>query len=235
MTRTITADDIDFGEAASTLVYSDTLRFIVPVQRLAGGGEPLVPPHGEPVGDSFKDSHGRPIRGRGIVFFNPEDGCWQAAPGDGTAVLIISPVSESQGAKLIEHVASRNADPNTLTLDQLKAAIDYAIDELGIRAAYNSTRQFVAERMTPFDPTAAPGFGLHWRKAHDPCHAVYVPGDGAFLGPAASPQTFVGGAVILEQGDDVRLVQRTSFEATYRFPDGRPARVAELAVQDPTP
>jgi hypothetical protein len=235
VTRTITAEDIDFGESASTLVCSDSLRFILPVPALTGGGEPLRPPAGEKAGDSFVDNRGRPIGGRGIVFFNPDDDCWQAAPGDGSAVIIISPVTEDEGAALLAAIRSLSADPERLTLEQLKAVIRHAVDNLKIRAAYNSTRVFVAEHMTPVDPPSPAGMGLHWRQARDCCQAVFVPGDGRFLGPAATPQAFEDGAVVLKQDDDVRLVQPESFEATYRHPDGRPAKVAELARQDPHP
>jgi hypothetical protein len=232
VTRTLSADDLDFSDGASTRVCSDSLRFILPVPKLAGGGEPLTPPPGEKASDSFKDGRGRPIEGRGIVFFNPDDDCWQAAPGDGSAVIIISPVTEAEGAALMARARSLSADPERLTLDQLKDVIRYAI-ERQIRAAYNSTRAFVAEHMTPVDPAAPAGMGLHWRQARDCCQAVFVPGDGRFLGPAATPQAFEDGAVVLKQDDDVRLVQPESFEATYRFPDGRPIRVSDLQVQDP--
>jgi hypothetical protein len=230
--RTITAGDIDFSEQASTLVYSDTLRFILPVPKLKGGGEPLVAPTGEKAAESFADHMGRRITGRGIVFFNPDDDCWQAARGDGTAVIIISPLDEAQGAKLAEKAEQLSRDPERLTLPELKAMIAYA-RELGIGAAYDSTRAFVAERMTPFDPKAPHGFGLHWRKARDPCRAVFVPGAGRYRGPSATPQLFRSGAVMLKQGESVRLVQTRSFEATYRFPNGRPARAAELKMQNP--
>jgi hypothetical protein len=232
VTRTITAGDIDFSERASTLVYSDTLRFILPVPKLAGGGERLVAPPGEKAAESFQDRKGRPIQGRGIVFFNSDDDCWQAARGDGTAVIILSPLDETQGAKLAQKAKALNRDPDALTLDQLKAVIACA-RELGIGAAYDSTRAFVAERMTPFDPKALAGFGLHWRKAGDTCRAVFVPGAGRYRGPAATPQTFRNGAVMLKQGESVRLVQPRSFEATYRLPNGRLAKVAELKAQEP--
>jgi len=232
VTRTITASDIDFSERASTLVYSDTLRFILPVPKLAGGGEPLVAPPGEKAAESFVDHHGRPIEGRGVVFFNPDDACWQAASGDGTAVIIVSPIDAAQGAKLARKVKRLNPDPEALTLAQIKSAVLFA-GRLGIGAAYDSTRAFVAERMTPFDPKAPVGFGLHWRKAGDTCRAVFVPGAGRYRGPAATPQRFRNGAVMLKQGESVRLVQPASFEATYRLPDGRLAKVAELKVQEP--
>ncbi|HLK24894.1 MAG TPA: hypothetical protein VKT30_09560 [Caulobacteraceae bacterium] len=232
MTRTISADDLDFSERASSLVYSDTLRFILPVPKLSGGGEPLVPPPGEKAADSFVDHRGRPIQGRGVVFYNPDDECWQAAPGDGSAVIILSPVDEAKGELLAAKALGLNPDPERLTLDEIKAVVAYG-GELGIGAAYDSTRAFVAEKMTPFDENAPPGFGLHWRKAHDQCRAIFVPGAGRFRGPAATPQTFKDGCVIIKQGESVRLAQTRSFEATYRFPDGRLAKASELKVQDP--
>ena len=233
MQRTLSADDLDFSEDASSLVYSDTLRFILPVPKLKDGGEPLVAPPGEKAAGSFVDHHGRPIKGRGVVFFNPDDECWQAAKGDGSTVIIISPLDEAQAQRLVARVRALSPDPEALTLEQIKAVLDYA-RELGIGAAYDSTRAFVAERMTPVDREAPKGFGLHWRKAHDTCRAIFLPGAGRFRGPAATPQTFRNGAVILKQGESVRLVQPRSFEATYRFPDGRLAKVAELKAQNPT-
>jgi hypothetical protein len=233
VTRTITAGDLDFSDDATTLVCSGSLRFILPVPKLAGGGEPLAPPAGARAAESFKDTHGRPIKGRGIVFFNPDDDCWQAARGDGMAVIIISPVTEAEAAALMAKVNDLSGDPDRLTLDQLKAVVSYAIDELKIRSAYNSSRAFVAEHMTPADGVAADGIGLHWRQARDRCQAVFVPGRGRFMGPAATPQTFERGAVILKEGDDIRLLQPDGFEASYRFLDGRPARIRELKPQNP--
>ena len=234
MPRTISADDLDFSDEASSVVYSDSLRFVLPVPKLTGGGEPLVPPKGEKASDAFRDARGRPIKGRGIVFFNPDDDCWQAAPGDGSAVIILSPIDESQGATLLARAKDLAPDPAALSLEGLKALVRYAIEGLGVRAAYNSSRTFVADRMTPFDEVAAAsGLGLHWRRAGDPCHAVRLLGDGAFRGPAATPQTFKGGAVVVQQDDDIRLVQPDSFEAMYRLPDGRRAKASDLKVQTP--
>jgi len=230
--RTITAADLDFSDEASSLVYSDTLRFILPVPKLKGGGEPLAPPPGEKATGAFLDHRGRPIKGRGVVFYNPDDECWQAAPGDGSAVIVFSPVDEAKGAELAAKALSFSPDPEALTLEQIKAIVAFA-GELGIGAAYDSTRAFVAQRMRPFDRKAPRGFGLHWRKAHDKCRAIFIPGAGQFHGPAATPQTFRNGAVIIKQGKSMRLAQARSFAATYRFTDGRPAVVSELKQQDP--
>jgi len=233
VTRILSANDFDLSDSASTLVYSDSLRFILPVPKLEGGGEPLDPPRGERADGSFKDRNGRTIEGRGIVFFNPADDCWQVARGNGAAVIIIAPVTEDKGDALMAKVRSLSHDPEQLTLEQLKAIIRYAIDNLKMRAAFDSTRAYVAKRMTPVDPAAPPGLGLHRRKVHDYCYAVFVPGAGRFLGPAATPQVFKTGAVILRQGEDVRLLQPNWFATHYRFPDGRPAQARELKVQDP--
>ena len=48
-----------------------------------------------------------------------------------------------------------------------------------------------------------------------------MPGTGAFQGPAATPQKFENGAVILKQGEqEPRLVQPKAFVETYTNDDG---------------
>jgi hypothetical protein len=233
MERTITADQIDFGVEASTPVFSDTLRFVLPVPAFPDGGEPLVHPPGDRAGEAFKDRNGRPILGRGVVFFDPDDRSWEVAPGDGSGVVIFGPITESQGARLVAKVKAFAGDPNDLTLDQLKAVIRFAGGDLGIRTAYSSTKTYVATAMTAVNTDGRSAYGLHRRKAGDLCRAIYVEGRGRFLGPAASPQLFADGAVILRHGESIRLIQPRSFEETYRLLDGRPARVSELATQSP--
>jgi hypothetical protein len=230
---TISADQLDFCDGASTLVVSDTLRFVLPVPRFEGGGEPLVYPHGEHAGKPFVDRNGKVITGRGIVYFDPDDESWEVGRTNGCDVILMSPINREQGAKLVAKVKTFAANPADLTLDQVKAILRYALETVRVRSTHASTTAFVAEALVPVEPADFPGFGLHSRRADDPCRAVFVAGSGRFLGPAASPQRFRGGAVIVRHGDDVRLVQRRSFERTYRFPDGRPARISELAVQAP--
>ncbi len=231
MSRVITADQIDFAPHRSTPVVSDTLRFILPVPAFEDGGEPLEPPHGA---EPFRDRSGEPICGRGIVFFNPDDHCYEVARGDGECVIILSPITARQASRLAAKVSEFAADPNHLSLVQLKAVLHFAEHELEIAAQYNATRAFVASaliRAAPF--TGIDAFGLHRRSRLDVCYAVFVPGPGAFIGPAATPQKFDDGAVIVRHGEDVHLVQRPVFEATYKHASGRPVRVAHLAVQEP--
>jgi len=53
-----------------------------------------------------------------------------------------------------------------------------------------------------------------------------------FEGPAASPQEFAQGGVIVEQGGKMRGVQPDIFVRTYRLSDGRPiSAVTDLKTQ----
>ena len=231
MPRLITADQIDFGPEASTSVVSDTLRFVIPVPAFKGGGEPLGPPQGA---GPFLDWNGEPITGRGVVFFNPDDRCYQAAKGDGKEVVIFGLITQREASRLAAVVAKLADDPNDLTLTQFKALLQFASEDLGQIAIYNSARAAVESTMIRAGPdTGIADYGLFRRRGQDLCDAVFVPGDGVFQGPAATPQAFDDGAVIVRQGDDVHLVQTTSFEATYKHPDGSTILVSELAVQTP--
>jgi hypothetical protein len=229
--RLITADQIDFGPKASTPVVSDTLRFVIPVPVFEGGGEPLVPPDGA---EAFTDWEGKPISGRGVVFYNPDDRCYQAARGDGSEVVIFGMINRREANLLAAETAKSASNPNRLTLPQFKALLDFAARDLGQIAIYNAARASVESTMVRAGAdTGISDYGLYRRSREDVCEAVFIPGDGVFEGPAATPQTFTDGAVIVRQGDDIHLVQTTSFEATYKHPDGSPIHVAELAVQSP--
>jgi hypothetical protein len=227
--RVIRADQIDFSDEASTAVVSDSYRFVLPVPAFADGGEPLIHPE---TNATFTDRSGRPIEGRGIVFFDRGDRSWEVAPGDGSGAIVFSPITERQSATLCAAL-DRDDAAHGLTVAAIKRLIDYAYDALGVASSYSTTLDYVEAAMTRVTPGGRGGWGLYRRKAVDVCRAVYIAGDGAFLGPAATPQRFKGGAVIVRHGADVRLVQGPSFETTYRFLDGRPARVVELARQAP--
>jgi hypothetical protein len=228
MDRIIRPDQIDFSDEASAAVMSQSLRYVLPVPALDGGGEALLGPNGETLFD-----HDKPIVGRGIVFLDPDDQSLEAVPGDASGVILFSPISEDEGAMLSTFIATISARPEHLRLDQLKEIVRYATEDLGLASAHSSTRDYVAQALEPVEDAAARGCGLYRRRRGDICRAVRVAGKGAFLGPGASPQRFVGGVVILKHGDSIRAVQRRSFEITYQFLDGRPARVAQLPTQTP--
>jgi len=226
--RTITAGDLRFDSTNSTPVISSAQKFIIPVP--AFGGEPLVYPKGDPkAGQPIVDYEGKPIGARGLIFFNDKDRSIQAVAGDGQGVIIINEVTAEQAEQLYQKVGAFRADPNELTLSQMKQLLEFARTELHLGDMYNSTRSFARTRMTPALASRAPraagkeieDYGLKKRDDRDICHAVFVPGKFAFEGPAATAQVFENGGVIVEQSGAFRGVQPEIFVRTYRLLDGR--------------
>jgi hypothetical protein len=228
--RKISPADLRFDPATSTSVISSSQKFIIPVPEFGGRGEPLVYPKGDKkAGKPILDYEGKPIGDRGLVFFNAKDKSPQAVAGDGQGVIIINEVTKEQADRLYQTIQSFQQDPNKLTLTQLKQVLEFAREELGLGDMYNSTRSFVKNRMTPaltgevprVGGTEIEAYGLKKRDDRDLCHAVYIPGRFVFEGPAASPQVFEDGGVIVEQGGKFRGVQPQIFLRTYRLQDGR--------------
>jgi hypothetical protein len=95
---------------------------------------------------------------------------------------------------------------------------------------YNSTRSFIKLKMTPVVASETPraggqpieAYGLMKRDDRDVCQAVYIPGRFVFEGPAATPQVFEDGGVIVKQGAEMRGVQPEIFIRTYQLADGKP-------------
>jgi hypothetical protein len=230
----ITPAQIDFSPQRSTAVISGAQKFVIPVPVFAGGGEPLIYPDGGKAGQPIEDWEGRKVSGKGIVFYNADDRAYQVAKGDGSAVILINAVTRDKADKLAARIAEFAGTPERLSLAQLKQVLAYARQELDLPAIYDATRDFVATQMSPVEPgTGIVAYGLHKRDERDICHAVYVAGEGEFQGPAATPQRFSEGAVIVKQGKDIRLIQPGIFEATYTHADGRKLRVSELERQSP--
>jgi len=186
-----------------------------------------------PDGGAFVNWEGKAITGRGVVFFNPDDECWQAARGDGQAVIIVGGIDEGEAARLIARITEDGPDPGKLDLPRFKALLDHVRDKAGSVAMYDSTRAAVAKTMSRVEPGTGIDFYGLYRRNKDLCAAVFVPGEGLFKGPAATPQRFRNGAVVLKHGDSIRLIQKGSFESTYKHADGRPIRVSELKTQTP--
>jgi hypothetical protein len=229
--RRIAAADLKVGSAYSTSVISNAQKFIIPVPAVGHGGEPLVYPQGyEKSGQPILlDDTGKPVGDRGLVFFNGKDRSWQAVKGDGEAVIIINEVTREQANKLYQKVQALKADPNNLTLDELKQVVSFAQEQLGLVDMYNSSRSFVQERMTAVIAAEVPkvngkeirAYGFVKRDDRDVNQAIYIPGEFVFEGPAASPQEFKDGGVIVEQGGKMRGVQPDIFVRTYKLSDGR--------------
>lgn len=237
-TRMIKAADLKTGVGFSTPVISNAQKFILPVPAFQSGGEPLVYPKETPkAGQPILDYEGKPIGEKGIVFFNAKDKSWQAAAGDGQSVIIINEVTQEQAEKLHQEVEKRQSDPNKLTLAELKQVLTFAQEKLGLNDMYNSTRSFIREKMTAVLPDKAASknedeaYGFKKRDDRDVNQAIYIPGEFAFEGPAASPQKFENGGVIVEQGGKMRGVQPDIFVRTYKLSDGSPIRSVTQDIQ----
>lgn len=231
-TRTIKATDLKTGSEYSTPVISNAQKFIIPVPSFKDGGEPLIYPKDQPrAGEPILDYQGKPIGKKGIVFFNFKDQTVQAAAGDGKSVIIINEVTKEQAEKLYKEIAKLHADPNDLTLIELKQIITFANKKLDLSDMYNSTRSFIKEKMTPVDAedrskdkNTDEAYGLKKRDDRDINQAIYIPGAFIFEGPAASPQKFKDGGVIVEQNGKMRGVQPDIFFRTYQLADGKPVK-----------
>ena len=228
--RRIAPADLKVGSGYSTSVISNAQKFIIPVPAFVQGGEPLVYPQSyEKAGQPILDYTGKPVGDRGLVFFNGKDKSWQAVKGDGEGVIIINEVTQEQAKKLYQKVQELKPDPNNLTLDELKQVLSFAQQQLGLIDMYNSSRAFVQEKMTPVIAGEVPkvngnevkAYGFVKRDDRDVNQAIYIPGEFVFEGPAASPQEFKDGGVIVEQGGKMRGVQPDIFVRTYKLSDGR--------------
>ena len=240
--RRIAPADLRVGSDYSTSVISNAQKFIIPVPAFIQGGEALVYPQSyEKAGQPILDYTGKPVGDRGLVFFNGKDKSWQAVKGDGEGVIIINEVTQEQARKLYQKVQALKADPTNLTLDELKQVLSFAQEQLGLVDMYNSSRSFVQEKMTPVMAGEVPkvngnevkAYGFVKRDDRDVNQAIYIPGEFVFEGPAASPQEFKDGGVIVEQGGKMRGVQPDIFMRTYKLSDGRSISsvTADLATQ----
>jgi len=108
-------------------------------------------------------------------------------------------------------------------VSQVKEVLAYAKNDLGLSDTYNSDRGFVNSKMTPvaknlsFGENSSP-MGLFKRDDRDICKAIRLEGEGEFRGTvAATPQKFNNGAIIVQQGNDIKLIQPEIFDETYRL------------------
>lgn len=225
--RIILASDLKTGPTFSTPVISDAQKFIIPVPAFGRMGEPLVYPKENPkAGQPILDYEGKSIGKTGIVFYNFKDQSLQAAAGDGKSVIIINEVTQEQAIQLEDMILKLQPNPGKLTLKELKQVLSFAHEKMSLGDIYNSSRSFVHEKMTPVLPDQKVGkskdesFGLMKRDDRDVNQAIYIEGEFVFDGPAASPQKFENGGVIVEQGGKMRGVQPEIFVRTYKLANG---------------
>ena len=241
----LSAEDFSLDEENSTAVVSTAYKFVIPVPPLGQQADSLVYPSGHPqAGAPIVDDQGNPVGQRGLVFFNDQDQAWQAVPGDGTGVIIINEVTPAQAAQLHEKVRSLTASPAQLTLNQIKEILTYSRAALNLGDIYNSTRDYVAQKLAaPSDQPAAStepqadiSYGLKQRISSDTYQAVYVSAAFAFTGVTTSAQIFPQGGVIVEQQGNRRSIQPAVFVRTYRLASGAPiddlaADIAHLEIE----
>jgi hypothetical protein len=228
--RTITAEDLDMSNAAA--VISRAQKFILPIGALKDGVELRYPAGHENAGEKIVDFEKKPIGDRGVIFYNSTDNSVQAVQGDDSGVIIFNLVNQSQADMLRakhDELAKGSSTPGILDHAGILSFLDYATS-LGLTDRYNSTREFIRKRMTPVGDLGANEYGLYKRDDRDICHAVRLDGSGFFKGPAASPQKFEDGAVIVQQGKEYRLVQCDAFEQSYCYSDNTAIDARELPL-----
>ena len=219
---TITKDNIANLDKG-TPVISSANKFVLTIPKTQG--EPLVDPN---TGKAITDWEGKPVGESGVVFYNAKDNAIQAAPTDGNAVIIINEVNEEQANKLQEKVLSLAKDPTNLTLANIKEILEYAQSELGLKDMYNSDNGFISKKMSSVGSQMRDANGNLWgrlkRDDRDVCQAVLIKGPLTFEKQSGEQgvvsQECKDEAVLVKQGDDVRLVQLDVFLRTYKNTDG---------------
>lgn len=230
----LSATDFSFGPEDSVAVVSEAYKFVIPVPALGQQAEPLVYPSGHPQqGKAIVDYKGRPVGDYGLVFFNEKDQTWQAAPADGTGVVIVNEVLPTQATELDKKVSGMATPLSDLTLAQLKEILAYARSEMGLGDMYNSTRDYASKKLLPLpisnsdNAFADSCYGLKKRDTEDVYQAIYIPGAFKIEGVAATEQIFENGGIIVAQNGDMRGVQPEVFVRTYRLANGQPIQSVE--------
>jgi hypothetical protein len=233
--RVIQQGDISFAPEHSTSVVSGAMKYVLAVPE--GKGEALVYPETvtdakgtvHQKGDPITDWQGNALQGEGVVVFNSSEKIYQAGvggkAGDARSVIIINHVTEEQAARLDAKVNElTGGKPENITFDQFKEVERFARQELGLSNMYDSDVKFAKKNLQ--DPFTGKGgeeaspVGFKKRDARDRCMAVVVEGP-AELQRNNGTALPIGpeGAVLLKQGDDVRVITHADFEATYRAAD----------------
>lgn len=239
--RVVDVSELRLDAGSGTPVVSSARKFVIPVH-LGDSAEPLVYPKDftdsagdtKKAGDPICDWEGNPKEGKGIVFWNAKDNCYQAAAQSeddaSRGVIIINLVEESQAAVLYE----RTGDPRDLSLNGLRGVLETAV-ALGLSDMYDSDVSFIRKKMTPAvqgeqpldcDQNIIPDFGYMKRDDRDVCYAAWVDGPVEVEGSAtATAQQGPDGIVLVTQGQgdkaSTRGVQPDAFIASYRHADGR--------------
>lgn len=228
MMKTLTNQNFDYTRAIE--VVSCATKFISPVMLCPG--EPLIYPPESGRSGWITDWSGKAVGEEGVVFFNGKDMSFQAVESDGSGVVIINEVTQSQYESLMQVADKIGGDPQRWETPKVKEFLNAARD-LGCTDMYNSSVEFVQKRMRPLGTVShtVTAFGLHQRQDSEACLAVHLSGPANFQGPAATEQLIPPeGAVLVKQGDCFRIVQTDVFLRTYTFNDGQVISTEDLIV-----
>ncbi|MBH9578335.1 hypothetical protein [Inhella proteolytica] len=196
-----------------------TARFVLAVPALAGGGEPLLIPQGDPRAGQVlkKDSSGR--IGRGVVFFNGTDRAWQAARGDGREAILFNDIGADQAKLLQERLLALTPQGAPLTLASIKSLLHYAQQELGLLDCYHKRLDSVQRDMVAISPA-----NPHYLQVSKPVRhrALWVQRPFSFDGPVL--QHYPEGAVLVTDERHVWGVAAAVFLRNYRQLEGAKER-----------
>ena len=112
-------------------------------------------------------------------------------------------------------------------LQNIKEVLEYAQNELGLKDMYNSDNGFISKKMSSISSQMRDANGNLWgrlkRNDRDICKAVLIKGPLTFKKQSSEQgvvsQECKDEAVLVKQGDDVRLAQLDVFLRTYKNTD----------------
>jgi hypothetical protein len=199
-------------DSGRLMVYPDDVEGCPELKK----GMPILNKKGEP-------------KGTGIVFTNYTDGkIVQGARDDGKEMIIINGISAEQAGQLLDYYNSIIPVPEKATEKNIRDILRYAHEDLGIDDLFNGDRHkipsFEPESRHPHDSDC----GVFIRRSNEERFALVGVGAGIFEGPASSPQRFEGNVVVVSNATRTWMVQTDAFLKTYRHPDDREIKLAEL-------
>ncbi|MCP3868008.1 MAG: hypothetical protein GY703_07935 [Gammaproteobacteria bacterium] len=216
----VRASEISFRTA--TPVTSDAQKLVIPVPVFIDGGEPLVYPESdERAGDPICDGDDNPLGENGVVFWNTPDRCWQAAPADGSHVIIFNQTSKQEAEFLLKKY-TEHGGPARMSLAGIKAFMEYATS-IGLSDFYLSTAGYARTCLMPVISDALQieykGVitGLMKQNEQAIAKAVYQEGLLKFVNTEGVIQDMSDGCVIVQQGNSIHAIQPGIFCQTYRL------------------
>ncbi|WP_374437731.1 hypothetical protein [Inhella sp.] len=212
--------------SGSAFFVNRTARFVLAVPALAGGGEPLLIPAGDPRAGQVlkKDSAGRAARG--VVFFNGTDRAWQAVRGDGREAILFNDLGPEPARLLQQRLLELTPRGAVLSLAAIKALLQFAQQELGLIDCYHKRLDSVLRDMVAISPENPNYLQVSKPVRH---RALWVQRPFSFDGPVL--QHYPEGAVLVTDERHVWGVATEVFLRNYRQLVGTQERVLESVAE----